>query len=397
MSELDNPPTADADDSWDEVGAAAQEPSVSSSTGARTAVFADILGSGTEPAVPDEIDHVTREATRVAPERVDVTSDGFPNPLTECGCGECPARVDPLADEDAVSTAFSDVLDRAVWAAEECPQPRPVTVQRAGRIFYVYQTAAMNRPDWSSRLDDVKNTHGRYLGAERDLLNEWGEDVSTALLSLRLSPVVDVDEDADRSGDDYGVTSGPSDSSASGRRWVPPLVLDNRLSEGWGYVRDRLGDHLASFEWEYAWVVSTTESAASPHLHVYIWVRDPDDDLSVDHVRPAVESFVRNTRGADEEHHRVTAGESDAAVVETTPRRASIGDEQALYVFRERGREPFERNTAGYTYLLNQRPEWALKRVHSGESAKEDEREQLQGAGIAWVSGNDWIGSSAGF
>lgn len=404
MSELnESPPTDEGNANY----GVRQGPTVSGTLSVASE-FADVFEDDTEPHIPARIDHEVREATRIAPERVDVTDDGFPNPLTECGCGECSDRVDPLADEDAVFGAFSDVLDRQVYAADECPTPRPVTVQRAGEIFHAYQKAAYEREGWSSRLSDVENTHGRYMDAERELLDEWAGEVSTALLSLRVSPVEDVEGSRAINADDayswgevgaaaHGSCESPSSVvSGSGRRWVPPLVLDDRLSDSWGYVRDRLTAHLSDFEWEYCWVVSATESAATPHMHVYLWVRDSEDELSVDHLRPAVQSFVRNTRGASAEYHEVTAGESDAAVVETTPKRQDISEEQAIHVFHQRGDEGFKRNTAGMAYLMHQRPEWTLRRILRGKSSVTGERRSLQGAAFSWASAKAWIGSSAG-
>jgi hypothetical protein len=238
------------------------------------------------------------------------------------------------------------------------------------------------------------------MDAERDLLTEWGDDVTTVLLSRRLSPIATERgpqcEDADI--DDYAISVGNSSSDeSSSRQWLPPIKLDNRLHDAWRNVYDALKYHLRDFEWEYVAVTAPTDSAATPHQHIYLWVRDPEDEVSVDHVRPAIDSHVRNTKGARSEDHPVEAGESDAAVVQHDPQRIDPDDERDLYIYRQRGEKVFRQNTAGFAYVMNQRPHWVLKQVLDGESDVGVGDARLDGAAVAWASPNKWLSSSDGF
>lgn len=390
--------------------------------------FADVYS---EPADPSEVDHDRRSEQRIAPNWFD--TDRLPSPLVECGCNGCPERYDPLADEDSTTGAFSDVLDRSKMAADECPEPQPMTVERAGRAYYVYQTAKRRRDDWVSALEKTVSQHGRYLDGERDLLTERWDDVTTALLSLRPRPVGEPPQSDDSpddgetdtvgrasSDDYYPLTSEkttpsenntpsetPSDGSADTeddkqRRWRHPVTIDLQLHTPIEKVRERLRYQLEDFEWSYVWLVSGTDSAATPHLHWLVYVEDPDDEITTDHFESAIEAFVEECHFADESDHLITDDEmSDAVIVQTDPTHCDeIDDEQLLNIIDERGDDPpFSLNTAALTYMLNQRPHWVLKRLHDGEQDLDEQQTQIdmQAGAIAWASPAKWLQASNDF
>lgn len=353
----------------------------------------------TEPHDPLRIDHNARRETRIADKTHDARE--LPKPLVECGCGECVDDADPLADETAV---FRDVS----MARDVCPSPRPMIVKRAAEAYYVYQKASYESETRTSCLGELRQQYWYAMESERNLLEQWDGETTTVLLSLRLSPIEHVEATDGEAGVDgdgayYGPCVESSTSSESStpsnsqphRRWVPPLQLDERLRDPWRTVKDRLYYQLNAFDWEYCWGVSPTEGAATPHMHVYLWVRDPDDEVTVDHVRPAVEAFAENAVGADPSKHPVEAGESDAAVVRHNPPGCDeVDDDQLLYVHRQRDHKPFQLNTRGFAYLMNQRPAWVLKRIIEDGSNRDEERLALEGAAIAWASPKDWTGSS---
>jgi hypothetical protein len=373
-------------------------------TGTHTDGFDDILGS--EPADPDGINHDQRERRRIADPWV--KTERLPKPLVECGCGECPDCYDPLADEEDVSDAFSDVLDRSKMAADECDEAQPMTVERAGRAYYVYQIAQHRRDDWTSKLDMTVAQHGQYLDGERTLLTEELDNVSTALLSLRPRPVGDP-PDMDSEDDDYGLMSeNPSAtqtdaSNTESRRWRSPVSIDWQLHQPIKKVRAKLRYQLhdkRDFEFEYVWVVAGTDSAATPHLHLLVYVEDPDDELTTDPFEPAVDAFVNHCQFAHDEDHPIGDDtDSDAVVVHTDPTKYDeVDDEQLVEYFYENGEEGFELNTAALAYLLHQRPHWVLRHINADyESLPERTKLDLQTAAIAWASPTEWIQSSGGF
>jgi hypothetical protein len=152
---------------------------------------------------------------------------------------------------------------------------------------------------------------------------------------------------------------------------------------------------LNDFEWEYAWIVSPTQTAATPHLHVYLWVHDPDDELTVEHCRPAVEAFCRNTPNAYLKDHPIETGASDAVVISHDPTGYdAVEDDTVLKLYHDIGDDAFQMNTAGFAYMLNQRPEWAIKRIAKGTATIDEERTMLEGAATAWASPKRWVGGS---
>lgn len=356
-------------------------------------------GPPSEPADPPRVDHDQRLSTRIAPPTFDVSR--LPKPLIECGCGDCPAAADPLADD-------SEVWRDTLWAATCCPTPQPMTVKRAAKAYRVYQTASFNASGRTSRFEEIRDQHGHIMDAERDLLDRWDGEVTTVLLSFRLSPIETADRQphaiegdevgADLNGAGYELTVGSPSGSGCGssREWVPPVQLDGRLHDPWRNIYDCISHHLGDYDWEYVGVVAPTESAATPHLHLYLWVRDAKDTITVDHVRPAVESFVRNAVGAKAKHHSVEQGESDAAVIRHSPRPLSMNDTQRRRVARYRGEEDFKQNTRGLAYVMHQRPHWALRPLVDDSCRDTVDSVRLQGAAISWASPHRWFFSSQG-
>jgi hypothetical protein len=382
--------------------------------------FDDILD--TEPADPRCVAHDARRQSRLF--HPHLSTENTPTPLFECGCGDCPDHYDPLADEP--DGPFADLEDRTDLAGEECSRPIPVTVERGAEIAYRYKMSEIQNEEFTARLDYVRGTHTQALQSERGLLGDWGiQNTTTVLCSFRLPPVEhvepfeDVPDGVDGGttvGDDNGILSKSSSQQNNhqqtttetpptvetegpkwwakvddrGRRWLPPVQLDAELRQRWDPIRNALTHHLGEFDTEYLWLVGTTDSANTPHLHVLVWIHDPDDEVTVDHFRPVVDKFVTDDNRAKPEHHMIEQGESDAAVIEHAP---------AVYDHGEAAKDDEDAvgpNTTGLAYLLNQRPEWCLKRLEDGETARHEERIALEGVATSWASPFDWIGSSHG-
>lgn len=343
----------------------------------------------TEPADPKNIDHNTRRQTRIVHPHTELST--IPKPLVECGCSECPDRFDPLGD------------DSDEQAIDHCPEPQPVTVGRAARIYYAYQSSHIDGSN-TSPLDRVEKQYALAMEAEREIFDEWDGEVTTALLSLRIPPIESIESDKQGGGDESnGDNNGLSlqhtqpvapSGDSNRRQWVPPTQLVNRLKDAWNGVRRALNRCFSDYDSRYLWVVAPTESAATPHKHIYVWVRDPDDETTVDHFRPVVQKFVEDTPTARAEHHPIGEGESDAVVIQHEPEMCNdVSEDQISKIYHNRGEEGFKLNTRGLTYILTQRPEWALRRVYSEESTFEDEQITLEGAATAWTSSKKWIGS----
>jgi hypothetical protein len=327
-----------------------------------------------EPADPPKVDHYTRRETRLAHPSFD--AERLPAFLVECGCGECHDRYDPLADE--VTGAFSDVMTRDEYAREECDQPRPMTLERAREAYLRYQRAAYNS-GMTSVLEDTETRHGKILGAERDLLERYDDDVTVIFLSLRLSPV---------------------EYQNGERRWIEPVKLDQHLHGGWQNVYETMKYHLGAFDYEYFAITTTTTSAATPHTHVVIWVDDPDDEVHIGMAESMVGSHVNNVRGAYDKDHPVEEGKSDAGIVFHDPPRVSFDgvDDETLGEIASHNEvgERVYRNTVPTYYAANQQPHWVLKNVYDAESDINSDSPLVDDGPIAMAAPHDWIKSSDG-
>jgi hypothetical protein len=319
-----------------------------------------------EPADPRRVDHEHRRQTRLAPDEYE---HGLSDPFYECGCDDCPDVVDPLAD----ASAGFEVVSKA---ADMCPNPRPVTVEKAREIYLRYQYTAWKDRPWRSKLEQTQDAVGKLYGAERSVFERMGNP-TLVFLSLRLSPI---ERDDDGS-----------------RRWVHPSLLMSRLADSWDNVKSVLRYQLREYDSEYAWIIGFTDSAATPHRHVAVYVDDPDNEIGVGVAESAVKSHVRHCPGATEKDHPVEKGQNDAAIVEHDISKALLSDETISNVYAARRTESFSLPSVRFSYMMNQQPHWALKNVYDPTDDTHADSVAVDGAAIAWALPWRLRGSSAGF
>ena len=316
-----------------------------------------------EAADPERVDHEQRRSTQLVHSGFDTHNTR--KPLVECGCGGCSPTVDPLADENH---AFRDSLQ----ARDVCPSPQPMTVERASEAYLIYQRAAENKPDMTSLLEHTKNRYARLLGGDVEVRDRM-DDPTLLFLSLRVSPI---------------------HRENGQRRWVHPVTLDTRLSDAWENVRAVLNYQLRDYTTEYFWITAATDSAATPHRHVLMYVEDLDDTVGIDVARSAVDSFVDSTQGAEHAFHPVEPEESDAGIVFHDPPLADQAMDNHPISHHE---IPFGVPSVPIFYMANQMPHWSLKNVYDPTSDVHTNSTAVDGGATAWASPNKWIGSSNGF
>lgn len=320
-----------------------------------------------EPADPSYINHTQRRKTRLAEPSFKISR--IPNPLVECGCNCCPDIADPLAGD----SPFRDT-----YAATVCDSPRPLTLERARTVYLKYKRKEMNRSDMTSPLDRLRGLYGNVLDAERQLMDEM-ESPSLIFLSLRQSPI------REQNGE---------------REWIKPLRLCSELNKPWSNVRRTLQRKLSGFpRWEYVTVTGYTRSAGTPHMHVLVYVEDKSDDLSIDVVDSAVDSYVRGNDYASKKHHPVVDGESDAGiVVHSVPRKDDhIPDSSYKKALEYRDYQSFAPTSNFLLYMLSQLPHWVLSHIWDSNSNIHDDSTLVDGAVISWASTYDDFSSSRGF
>jgi hypothetical protein len=254
----------------------------------------------------DEVTNEDRRQTRL----IDVKGRGravtdLPKPLIECGCGDCPDTADPLRpSEDEFGTT---IIDPSMWAAEVCPEPRPVTVGRAGEITYRYARARLKRDGETSKPEQARTRYATVMEHDRYARREYGDALTTVLLSCRVRPIV---------------------SEGIERRWAPPLALADKLFSQHDSVlrRVRGACRRHTERYKYAWVVAGTERYASPHYHVYAWCDDPDDNLRPSDFCGAINANIEAAQAYREDHPVAPDGDDGAVTIRHNPSVADVED-----------------------------------------------------------------------
>lgn len=160
-----------------------------------------------EPADPTSGDaYEGRRGTRLGPSTLKPANSA--GPLWECGCQNCPPWVDPLAD-----------VEMPVYAADECPSPRLMTVARAKEAYVRYQSAGHQTAERTSAYGRHVGKYASIMESDRRLQRAY-EGLTTAMLTRRQSPL-----------DDHG-------------EWIKPVSLHSRLADTFASIRKSLSYHL---------------------------------------------------------------------------------------------------------------------------------------------------------
>lgn len=325
----------------------------------------DRLG-GHEPADPTSSDaYQDRRETRLGPDTLQPPNSA--RPLYECGCGDCYEWSDPLAD-----------VEVPVYASDMCPSPRLMTIARAKEAYVRYQSASHQSPERTGAYGRHLGKYANILEADRRLQRAY-EGLTTAMMTRRQSPL-----------DEHG-------------EWIPPVSLHSRLADTFASIRKSLSYHLGRKhgfdDWEYLAVTAMTDTAATPHQHVVIWVEDPAGELHRDMLQPAVDKHVASVATATHEDHgdgAVTIQHSPDRV-DHVPEAYSAIHEQTRTVERGEYGPSVPANTTVAQYVGSQLPHLYLGHV-LGESHGEQEHleTQLEGGTVAWASPYQTLSSSSG-
>jgi hypothetical protein len=243
-----------------------------------------------------------------------------------------------------------------------------MTVQEAAEVYVRYQQSAWNSTNRTSKYEKDIATYGSLLGADRELRLQY-DDLTTVLLSRRLSPISD-------------------------EEWITPFEIDERLHGGRANVSvtRSLKYHLREFEYEYVGVTATTDSAATPHEHIYIWIDNPENTITTSDFKAPIDLHIKHTEATLENHREGEAitVEHDPPLVDAEPERVDHIKEKS--VTADGG--SLLPNTQGAQYLASQLPHLSL----AGRFNNTDTIEQVQidGGAIAWATPHKWLRSSKG-
>jgi len=287
-----------------------------------------------EPADPDTADHATRRGLPLVPDSV--KSDRLPEPF--------------VTDEG-----------------------RAVTVAEAGEAYLQIQSRNWKEGKYPTKYEYHKSEiYPRILHADRQFQAKY-DDLTAVMLTRRLSP----------SDDD--------------NNWLTPWECNEMLHGGGVHrsVRDALKYHLGHFEYEWIAVTAPTRSAGTPHEHIYLWIDDPDDDVTADHVAPALDKHLEYCANAYEKHHRYrTDGTGEAITVQHDPDlRKQSHDGVAKQVIR--GNTPPCLNTAGAHYIASQLAHLPVGDYYA-KGRPNPPQALFEGAALAWASPRNWFRASRG-
>ena len=287
----------------------------------------------TEPADPPQAVCTERDDLRLAPSSVKV--DRLPDPLTD---GE-----------------------------------QPLTVSKARETYLKVQRDSWNTEGRTSKYERHKlQTYPRILEADRYFRTEY-EDLTTAMLTRRLSPIDDAGE------------------------WLTPWECNEMLHGGsiQRSVREAAQYQLGGFEYEWVAVTAPTESAGTPHEHIYFWIDDPDDKVTTDHFSTALDKHLKYCVNAYQENHRYqTDGTGGSITVRHTPEIVTEIPNRLNAIKRETDTSLIP-NTRGAQYLASQLAHLPLGDYYDG--SRENPPDALfEGAALAWASHRNWFRASAG-
>lgn len=292
-----------------------------------------------EPADPDAIEHSDRRSLPLAPSSV--KTDYLPEPF--------------LSEKGGA-----------------------VTVDEAGETYLRIQLSNLENESLTSKHERHKyGLYVRILEADRHFRAEF-DGLTTAMLTRRLSPI-------DETGD-----------------WLTPWECNEMLHGGSIHrsVRRALKYNLGRFNFEWIAVTAPTESAGTPHEHIYLWTDDPNDAVTVDHLSPALEKHLKHCTNAHENHHRYRPDGSDGAITlqhtpdligEVPDEFFSIAENSPTY--KDTGK--VLANTRGAQYLASQLAHLPLGDYYRAD-APDPPDVLFEGAAMAWASSYNWFRASRG-
>jgi hypothetical protein len=250
-------------------------------------------------------------------------------------------------------------------------------IARANEAYVRYQSASHQSPERTGAYERHVGKYANILEADRGLQRAYS-GLSTAMLTRRQSPL-----------DEHG-------------EWITPVSLHSRLADTFASIRDTLNYHVGrkhGFEWEYLAVTAMTDSSATPHQHLVLWVEDPANELHGDMLQPAVDNHVASVATAEHEHHgdgAITIQHSPDRVDHVPAAYSAIREQTPTVEDGEYG-PSVPKNTAVAQYVASQLPHLYLGHV-LGETHGEQENlnTHLDGGAIAWASPYRTVCSSSG-
>ena len=180
--------------------------------------------------------------------------------------------------------------------------------KQARRAYRRHRIGEFHSPKPTTLQRRSRKDYRRLLETDRQLQEQY-QNLSTALLSLRVPPMVD-------------------------GSYIPPVATLDALMDALDDVMGALRYRLNRYNWEYARVVAGADEFATPHIHIYLWI---DGGPDFEELAPAAEKFAEKCSLAPDDGHGNCAREG----------ALTLHDEQELTDSGE---------TSGIVYVASQLP-----------------------------------------
>ena len=264
-----------------------------------------------------------------------------------------PSQPDHNARRQLPLVPDSVKLNRIPDALQEDGQP--LTVGEARKTYTKIQLDSISREDRTSKYERQRyDIYKRIHDADRQFIDDY-DDLTTVMFTCRLSPL-------DGNGN-----------------WLTPWECDQMLHGGASQrsIRDALKYQLGEFEFGWVAVTAPTTTAGTPHDHYYVWIDDPENEITTDQIAPALNKHLKHCVNAYDQHHQYRRDGTDGAITyRHSPERTSQG------------------NTEGATYVAKQLAHLPIGDYNNDE--KPDPSDTLiEGAALAWASPFNWFRSSS--
>jgi hypothetical protein len=160
-------------------------------------------------------------------------------------------------------------------------------------------------------------------------------------------------------------------------------------------IRESINYQLGDFSFEWVAVTAPTRSAGTPHEHIYIWIEDPSDDVTTNHLKPGLEKHLKHCVNAYQKDHEYRTDGTDGAItVEHTPRIVEEHPDELKAIIDTTDSSVYY-NTAGAQYLASQLAHLPLGDFYY--EGREDPPDALfEGAALTWASAYNWFRTSQG-
>lgn len=249
----------------------------------------------------------------------------------------------------------------------------PLSLDEAADTYLRLELYALNRDDYTSHYEYAKQNHyPRILDADRYFQDSF-EGLTTCLITRSvISP--------NEAGDQH------------------TLWELNEMLNGAGIrraVREALDYHLDAFEFEWAAVTTPESRLGVPRELIYLWINDPDNEISVSHLEPALRRHVERCPAADWEAHEYSDDGTDGAIqIQHDPELVNEEPEQYVSIFGATDNIP-NPPTTGALHVATNLPDLVVGN-HSDTETPDPRRGLIHGATLGYVVSQDWVRYSSG-